>query len=196
MLQIEHACKELVFHFNKKHLEDDTIPMWVVKCKGESYYVNHVSCSLPWSTKETPGNSHTKGSIKLKECLLIIDNDNCAAITELTLYDKIRLRNREKGITRIIFKDYQFEAHLKKDKVKFSPFKRISAGCGSTWTVCDILRAGDIVMLGLKYPGQFRVLKENESYYQAYDDKAAWDKMAQEAWDDVYGHDDVEEEDE
>lgn len=170
--------------------------MWVVKCKGESYYVNHVSCSLPWSTKETPGNSHTKGSIKLKECLLIIDNDNCAAITELTLYDKIRLRNREKGITRIIFKDYQFEAHLKKDKVKFSPFKRISAGCGSTWTVCDILRAGDIVMLGLKYPGQFRVLKENESYYQAYDDKAAWDKMAQEAWDDVYGHDDVEEEDE
>ena len=60
----------MVFHFNKKHLEDPAIPMWVIKAKGESYYVEHVDCMVNWSTKETPDNSHTKGSIKIKDCLL------------------------------------------------------------------------------------------------------------------------------
>ena len=64
--QIEYACKDLVFHFNKKHLEDETIPMWVVKTHGETFYVDHVSADIAWSTKETPNNSHTKGSIKFK----------------------------------------------------------------------------------------------------------------------------------
>ncbi len=195
MQQIEYACKELVFHFNKKHLEDATIPMWVVKCKGESYYVHHVSCSLPWSTKETPDNTRTKGSIKLKECLLTIDDDNCAAITALTEFDKIRLHNRDRGITRIIFRGFEFERYLKEDDIKHSPFKRISAGCGSTWTVCDILRAADSTVIGLKYPGQFRVLKENEDYYRAYDDKSAWDRLVQESDDVIWGNDDEEEED-
>ena len=71
----ELACKDVVFHFNKKHLEDPSIPMWVLKTKGESYYVNHVDCNMPWSTKETPDNSHTKGSLKVKDCLLVIDDE-------------------------------------------------------------------------------------------------------------------------
>lgn len=74
-------CRELVFHFNKKHLEDPTVPMWVLKAKGESYYVKHVDCRTPWSTKETPDNNHTKGSIKIKDCSLSIDEDLCAVIT-------------------------------------------------------------------------------------------------------------------
>jgi len=77
--------------------------MWVVKFHGETYYVNHVDCDVPWSTKETPDNSHTKGSIKVKNVLLTIDDDNCARITTLTFVDKIRLRNQKLGITRIIF---------------------------------------------------------------------------------------------
>ena len=76
MAQTELACKDVVFHFNKKHLEDPAIPMWVLKTKGESYYVNHVDCNMPWSTKETPDNSHTKGSLKVKDCLLVIDDEN------------------------------------------------------------------------------------------------------------------------
>jgi len=28
-----------------------------------------------WSTKETPGSEHTKGSIKFRECYLTIDDD-------------------------------------------------------------------------------------------------------------------------
>ena len=99
MAQIEYACKDVVFHFNKAHLTDQTIPMWVLKFHGETYYVNHVECNVPWSTKETPDNSHTKGSIKVKEVLLTINENNEASITNLTIFDKIRLRNQKLGIT-------------------------------------------------------------------------------------------------
>jgi hypothetical protein len=71
----------LIFHFNKKHLEDPSIPMWSIKAKGETYYVKHVDCALPWSTKETPDNPHTKGSIKIKNCTLTIDYLDNAYIT-------------------------------------------------------------------------------------------------------------------
>lgn len=62
-----------MFHFNKKHLEDPNIPMWVIKCKGETYYVNHVDVkpNVGFTTKETPNNPHTKGSIKFKANLKI-----------------------------------------------------------------------------------------------------------------------------
>lgn len=80
---IEIPAKTVVFHFNKKHLEDETIPMWTLKCDGNTYYVNHVSASVPWSTKETPDSAHTKGSVKFKRCLLRIDDDNCAEICEV-----------------------------------------------------------------------------------------------------------------
>lgn len=73
-------CKELVFHFNKAHLSDPTIPMWVIKAKGQTYYVHHVDVDCPFSTKETPDNPHTKGSLKFKNCVLTIDDDNNARI--------------------------------------------------------------------------------------------------------------------
>jgi hypothetical protein len=169
-----------VFHFNKKHLEDQTIPMWVVKTHGETFYVNHVNCELPWSTKETPDNSHTKGSIKVKDCLLTINDDNEATISRLTIYDKIRLRNQKLGITRIIWRNYTFAPLLKEEKVKHGPFKTMYGGCGSQFTVCDILDKHDMMMLSLKYPGQFRVLAPNEEYYKAFDDKKLWKKLQQE----------------
>lgn len=67
-----------MFHFNKKHLEDPTIPMWVVKCRGDTYYVDHldVSPGIGFSTKETPNNPHTKGSLKFKGCLSLETNNN------------------------------------------------------------------------------------------------------------------------
>ena len=66
--------KEVIFHFNKKHLEDPTIPMWVLKMKGQTFYVDHVEANAPWSTKETPDNSHTKGSLKFKHVTVEMDN--------------------------------------------------------------------------------------------------------------------------
>lgn len=73
-------CKDIVFHFNKKSLEDQNIPMWVLKAKGQTFYVDHVDCRVPWSTKETPDNPHTKGAIKIKNGTLTIDENNCAVI--------------------------------------------------------------------------------------------------------------------
>lgn len=57
----------MAFHFNKASALDATIPAWVVKAKGETFYVKHVTSTAPWSTKETPDNPHTKGSLKFKD---------------------------------------------------------------------------------------------------------------------------------
>ena len=142
--------------------------MWIVKTHGETFYVNHVTADMPWSTKETPDNSHTKGSIKLKDCLLVINEDNEAVISQLTSADKIRLRNQRLGITRIIF-HYGGAMHraLKENEFKHSPFKNVSGGCGTSFVVCDLLKKDEATFAALKY--EFRILAANERYYQAYD---------------------------
>jgi hypothetical protein len=151
--------------------------MWVLKTHGETFYVKHVDCKLPWSTKETPDNASTKGSIKLKQCLLTINDNNEAEISPLTLFDKIRLRNQKLGITRIIWTKTEFDNILKNDNIKHSPFRRIQAPCSTGYTVCDILEPEMVTILGLKYTGMFRVLKPNEPEYKAYDDSALWRKL-------------------
>ena len=160
-----------MFHFNKAHLTDQTIPMWVLKFHGETYYVNHVECNVPWSTKETPDNPSTKGSIKVKNTLVTIDEDNNATLTTLTIFDKVRLRNQKLGITRIMFKPHS-EIHkaLMNKEFKHSPFKFISAPCTTTYIVCDLLKKEDATFATLKYDS-FRVLKPNETYYQKYDEE-------------------------
>lgn len=176
-----------MFHFNKGHLTDPTIPPWVLKCKGESWYVNHVECKVPWSTKETPDNSHTKGSIKVKDCLLSIDDDNCATIDTLTIFDKVRLRNQKLGITRIMWHGIRMDKILQEEKVKHSPFKKIYGACATAYTVCDLLDPHAVTILGLKYTGEFRVLKPNEPQYRAYDDKKLWQDMQKEYDKEEYG---------
>lgn len=72
-LVVEDA-KNIEFHFNKKHLEfPDVVPMWVVKAKGKTYYVNHVDCETPWTTRENPDHPSTKGSIRVKRGAIHID---------------------------------------------------------------------------------------------------------------------------
>ena len=78
-VQIEN-CRDLVFYFNKASLADATIPCWVIKTRGITYYVNHVDANVPWSTKETPEGS-TKGSIKFKNVRLEIDEQNNARLS-------------------------------------------------------------------------------------------------------------------
>lgn len=74
MLNIDKKT-EIIFHFNKMSLQDTSVPMWVVKAKGETYYVDHVDvdAGVGFSTKETPDNPHTKGSIKFKGKLNITE---------------------------------------------------------------------------------------------------------------------------
>ena len=163
-----------MFHFNKKHIEDPTIPMWVIKAKGETYYVEHVDCSVPWSTKETPDNNHTKGSIKVHDCLVTIDEENCATICRLSIIDKIRLRNAERGITRVLIKSLwigQLKEKIKDFDIKHGPFKSIGGACSSTCYITDIYDKEAVLMLQLALTHtDFRVLKPNEGYYKYYDD--------------------------
>ncbi len=175
MAQIELACKDVVFHFNKKHLEDQTVPMWILKTQGESYYVNHVSCEIPWTTKETPDNTHTKGSIKIKDCLLTIDEENSATISKLTLVDKFRIRNQKRGYTRIIVKEgadfWKLKERIQQQNVRHGPFKGIGGACSSTFYITDIFDKAQFTMLALSMANTtFRVLMPNEAYYKWYDD--------------------------
>jgi hypothetical protein len=52
--------------------------MWVIKCRGDTYYVHHVDISpgVGFSTKETPNNPHTKGSIKIKGFLTLEQSED------------------------------------------------------------------------------------------------------------------------
>lgn len=149
--------------------------MWVLKTQGETYYVNHVDCELPWSTKETPDNPHTKGSIKVKDCLLQVDESNCAKISKLTIHDEVRLRNQKLGITRVIVKEgqdnWRFREQLKNLKIKHGPIKSIGGACSSTFYITDILDKKHFTMLALAMSNTtFRVLMPNEGYYKVYDD--------------------------
>lgn len=173
---LELACENVVFHFNKKHLTDDTIPMWVVKTKGESYYVEHVTCNVPWSTKETPDNAHTKGSIKIKDCVLRIGGDNHAIITQLTDEDKIRLGvDRIKPI-RILFGP-DFKDILTASDIKYSDIATFYGTCGERYHVCDLLNEKDLMYLTLKYNTKFRTVKENEDYYDEYEEKIEKERL-------------------
>ena len=168
--------------------------MWVIKTHGESFYVNHVTAEISWSTKETPNNSHTKGSLKFKECLLVIDENNEATVKKLTLADKFRLRNQKLGITRIIFQaGGQLHKALQANEFKHSPFKNVTGGCGTRFVVCDLLSKADATFAALKYDNySFRILSANEAYYQAYDDNKPY---IDGGWDDYEDYDDDEEDD-
>ena len=55
------------------HLTDPTIPMWTIKHKGLTHYIDHIDVmpGVGFSTKESPDNPHTKGSLKIKGKLRI-----------------------------------------------------------------------------------------------------------------------------
>lgn len=75
------GCRNIDFHFNKKSLEFPFVPAWVVKAKGKSYYVNHVDCETPWTTRERPDHPSTKGSIRIKRGNLTITTEGGAIIS-------------------------------------------------------------------------------------------------------------------
>jgi hypothetical protein len=145
--------------------------MWIVMAKGETYYVEHVDANIPWTTKETPDNVRTKGALKFKDCLVTIDDDNCANINVLTEHDIIRLRNKEKGITRI-YLNWEYGhcfTNLVKGKVRHGPVKRIPGSCGSSYYITEILSPKDMTVLGLILPGKYREIMPNEILYKRYD---------------------------
>ncbi len=75
------GCKNIDFHFNKKSVEFPFVPAWVVKAKGFSFYVHHVDCNTPWTTRERPDHPSTKGSIRIKKGNITITSESIAVIT-------------------------------------------------------------------------------------------------------------------
>jgi hypothetical protein len=72
----DHSDQRIIFHFNKHYLVDNTTPMWVVKHKGKTYYVDHIDSEIGFRTKNTPDNEATKGSLQFKGALAITKTDN------------------------------------------------------------------------------------------------------------------------
>ena len=166
-----------MFHFNKGHLADETIPMWVVKTHGVTFYVNHVTADIPWSTKETPGNEKTKGSIKFRKCKLSIDTeDNTATISRLGIADAW-LKPPTRRAARIIFGNGgKMWRALKAGEFEHSKFKAVEGSCGSSWAICDLLDQHELTLALIKYANEFRILAPNEGYYQLYDtNKIIWE---------------------
>lgn len=48
--------------------------MWIIKHKGITYYVDHLVSEIGFSTKETPDNNATKGSLQFRGKLEITQN--------------------------------------------------------------------------------------------------------------------------
>lgn len=70
-----------MFHYNKKHNEDSNIPQWVIKVKGQTFYVHHLDSTVGFNTKETPDNPHTKGSLQFKGILTITEENGTILAT-------------------------------------------------------------------------------------------------------------------
>lgn len=68
--------QRIVFHYNKAHNTDSSIPMWTIKHKGQTYYVHHLDSKVGFSTKETSDNPHTKGSLMFRGKLSIVEQEN------------------------------------------------------------------------------------------------------------------------
>lgn len=62
----------VVFHFNKKSIGQTGIAPWTIKCKGETYYVMNLTSEVPFTTKNTPENPHTQGSLQFKGRLKLV----------------------------------------------------------------------------------------------------------------------------
>lgn len=179
---IEITSKTAVFHFNKRHLQDPTIPMWVLKAKGESYYVNHVTCNVPWSTKETPDNEHTKGSLKFFNVHILINDENNAIINELTPENKASADKYKKDPDRFICENGSYMGHIKTWLEANNISKKtvyIRTNCSTPKFIIQLHKKHQTFFL-LKFGSYVRKLMHNEKYYQVMDDSKYIDQTKDE----------------
>lgn len=79
-LTIEDA-RNIDLYFNKKHLQFPLIPMWALRTRGQTFYVNHLDCQTAWSTREKPDDKSTKGMIRIKRGTVHINKQGDALIS-------------------------------------------------------------------------------------------------------------------
>jgi len=73
-------CRVVDFHFNRGSNEMPFLPKWVIKTKGKSYYIHHITAQCAWTTREIPEGS-TKGMLRFRNCDLYISAEGEATIT-------------------------------------------------------------------------------------------------------------------
>lgn len=165
-------------------MEDSNIPMWSIKTRGKTFYVNHVDCEIPWSTKETPANSHTKGSIKIRNCMLRIDSDNCAIISKPTELDRRRSKNPEAKSIRVLMNYGSatiFKQLSEQMSIEYGKFKQLTGRCGTVWYITELWSEQDFTALVLSLPTHsIRQLSENEPQYSLYDRSDDYEQYDQE----------------
>ena len=69
------------FHFNKVVLEFPWMPKWVVKVKGQSYYVDHLESEVGFSTRELEEGS-TLGMIRFRNCEITLNREGIATLNQ------------------------------------------------------------------------------------------------------------------
>jgi len=75
-------CSSVDFYFNKAHLQySDVIPRWIIRTKGETFYVHHIDSQIGWSSRELDSGS-TLGMIRLRKCRVEIDATGHCTISE------------------------------------------------------------------------------------------------------------------
>jgi hypothetical protein len=81
-------CPAIDFHFNKGSIEFPQLPAWVIKAKGQQFFVHHVDFSgATGTTRETPGHASTKGSIRFRRCTLALSPEGFATLTRPELVE-------------------------------------------------------------------------------------------------------------
>jgi hypothetical protein len=83
-------CRTIDFHFNKGSLEYTFLPMWTLKTKGMTFYINHISCNSPWDTRELAEGS-TRGMIRIRNSDISIDANGIATIQPKALRKELSL---------------------------------------------------------------------------------------------------------
>jgi hypothetical protein len=73
--------ERVIFHFNRQSNIDPTVPMWIVKHKGQTHYVNNLDATIGFRTKNTPENDSTKGSLQFNKANLRIETGDDGDVT-------------------------------------------------------------------------------------------------------------------
>lgn len=71
------------FHFNKKSLESDDVPTWILKAKGKTFYCRSVTSYVVMNTRTNDIQNSTRGLIRFKHCAVSIDESGNATIKNI-----------------------------------------------------------------------------------------------------------------
>jgi len=145
--------------------------MWVLKSRGKSYYIDHLEADLPFSTKETPDNPHTKGAIKFKNVHVTINEENVAQLRRATALDLQEQKEKDKPPIRVIADGVnltKLTEVVKKFKIQHDPIKKYGGECRDDFFVFDLKRDQDFTLLSMATDVNIRLLNANEHYYTEY----------------------------